>query len=104
MLYADQLPFLAAAPAAPPEATGTGPASVVGHNCEVHFVDDSEWYRAFVRAFDRATKLHNLWYYCDGEVQTSLQNLCMSIGQYGFRMSFAGFFRNQNVHAYLTVY
>lgn len=53
---------------APPEPTGTGPASVVGHHCEVQFVEDSEWYRAMVRGYDRANKLHNLWYYYDGEV------------------------------------
>ena len=44
---------------------------MVGHHCEVQFLEDSEWYRAIVRGFDRATKLHNLWYYYDGEVQIS---------------------------------
>lgn len=58
-----------ALPLEPPEAAGTGPASVVGHHCEVQILEDSEWYRAIVRGFDRASKLHNLWYYYDGEVQ-----------------------------------
>ena len=63
----------------PPEATGTGPASVLGHYCDVKFEEDSEWYRAIVRGYDRATKLHNLWYEYDGEVRPFSVTNCLKL-------------------------
>ena len=29
---------------------------------------DKEWYKATVRGYDRANKLHNIWYFYDEEV------------------------------------
>ena len=51
------------------ESASSGPESVLGQHCEVHFLEDREWYRAVVRGYDRTTKLHNLWYYFDEEVR-----------------------------------
>ena len=52
-------------PPQPPQ--GSGPAAVLGQICEVHFVEDKEWYKAIVRGYDKASKLHNLWYFYDEE-------------------------------------
>lgn len=49
---------------------GSGPASVLGQICEVHFLEDKEWYKAIVRGYDKASKFHNLWYYFDEEVSS----------------------------------
>ena len=47
---------------------------MLGQPCEVHFLEDQEWYKAVVRGYDRATKLHNLWYSFDEEVR--IQHAC----------------------------
>lgn len=46
---------------------------MLGQQCEVHFPEDKEWYKAVVRGYDRASKLHNLWYFYDEEVRTCQQ-------------------------------
>lgn len=58
-----------------PEASGSGPESVLGQECEVHFPMDEEWYKAVVRGYDRATKLHNIWYFYDEEVRSPFGTL-----------------------------
>lgn len=47
----------------------------MGQKCEVHFPEDGEWYAAVVRGFDRASKLHNLWYFYDQEVGTRVWSI-----------------------------
>ena len=40
----------------------------VGQKCKVFWPDDTEWYDATVRAYDRSNGKHNVWYSYDQQV------------------------------------
>ncbi len=46
------------------------PEAWVGQKCKVFWPDDSEWYDAVVRAYDRSNGKHNVWYAYDQQVIT----------------------------------
>ena len=45
------------------------PVGCVGQKCKILWPDDDTWYEGVVRAYNSATRQHNVWYYYDEQVR-----------------------------------